>query len=305
MVAFALSNYDLKQLKTFLAVVEHGGVSAATYRLGASLSTVSRDLSSLERRLGFQLCRRGRSGFSLTPQGADLHQAAVRLFSEVQSFESNIQSMRQTLGGGFNLGVIDNVVTNNEAGVVAALSEMYRRFPDMLINVSVHSVALIDVQVRDRRIDIGITGQPEWLSGLEYEPAFSERHHLYISRRSPHLDQVRESLADRGGQHTRPIPYIARDYRSDAFGDFEGGYPLQVVARGGTLESVLAAVLAGVGCAILPRHYVEATRAADLLELETPYTPLNVQFYFAYRKDAANMRSIRALINCCGETLPR
>ena len=242
-------------------------------------------------------------GVLANPAGADLHQAAVRLFSEVQSFENAIQSMRHTLGGGFNLGVIDNVVTNNQAEVVAALSEMYRRFPDMLINVSVHSVALIDVQVRERRIDIGITGQPEWLSGLKYEPAFFERHHLYISKRSPHLDEVTANLASTGQQAGR-IPYIARDYRSDAFGKFENNFPLQVVARGGTLEAVLAAVLAGVGCAILPIHYVEATRAADFLELDTPYTPLDIQFYFAYREDAANLRSIRALINCCGETVP-
>lgn len=90
MAAFALSNYDLRQLRTFLAVVEQGGVSAAAYRLGASLSTVSRDLSALERRIGIQLCRRGRSGFSLTPQGEDVHRAAIRLFSELQSFEQTI-----------------------------------------------------------------------------------------------------------------------------------------------------------------------------------------------------------------------
>ena len=38
------------------------------------------------------------------------------------------------------------------------------------------AVSLIDVQVRERKIDVGITGQPEWLEQLEYEPAFIEQH---------------------------------------------------------------------------------------------------------------------------------
>lgn len=300
MAAFALSNYDLRQLRTFLAVVEQGGVSAAAYRLGASLSTVSRDLSALEKRIGIQLCRRGRSGFSLTPQGEDVHRAAIRLFSELQSFEQTIQSTRQTLGGGFNLGVIDNVVTNPEAGVVAALAEMHRVFPDMLINVSVHTDPMIDIQVRERRIDIGVTGQPEWLASLEYEPAFLERHCLYMSRHSPYLQATRAAFASPEGGQGTPVSYVSRDYRTDVFQEFEGRYALQVAGRGSTLESILAAVLAGVGCALLPVHFVKAAQVEDLVEIPTPHTPLQVQFYFVYRRDATNRRAILALLDCFG-----
>lgn len=299
---FALSNYDIRHLGTFLAVVEHGGVSAAAYRLGASLSAVSRDLSALENRLGLQLCRRGRSGFALTPQGEDVHRAAIKLFSDLQSFEHVIQSTRQTLGGTFNLGVIDNVVTNPEAGLVAALSDMHRLFPDMLISVSVHTVSLIDVQVRERKIEVGITGQPEWLEQLEYEPAFVEQHRLYMAAQSPHLALPRTLLAEggnaaRGGGARQAIPYISRDYRTDVFHAFEQSHPLQVAARGTTLESILASVLAGVGCALLPAHFVGMAGTDALVEVETPETPVEVQFYFVYRRDAANRRAIRALLD--------
>ncbi|WP_162906564.1 LysR family transcriptional regulator [Algihabitans albus] len=300
MAAFALSNYDLRHLRIFLAVVEHGGVSAAAYRLGASLSTVSRDLSALEKRIGIQLCRRGRSGFSLTPQGEDVHRAAIRLFSELQSFEQTIQSTRQTLGGGFNLGVIDNVVTNPDAGVVAALAQMHRVFPDMLINVSVHTDPMIDVQVRERRIDVGVTGQPEWLAPLEYKPAFFEQHRLYMSRQSPYLKATRAALASSQSGKEASVPYISRDYRTDVFQEFERRYDLQVAGRGSNLESILAAVLAGVGCALLPVHFVKSAETDGLVEIPTPHTPLRVQFYFVYRRDATNRRAIVALLDRFG-----
>lgn len=295
MSRFAVSNFDIKQLRTFLAVVEYGGVSAAAYRTGASLSSVSRDLSALETRLGIELCRRGRSGFSLTPQGEDVHSAATQLLSDLHSFEQRIQSTRQTLGGTFSLGVIDNVITNPQAGVVDALSEMHRLFPDMLINVSVHTVSLIDVQVRERKLDFAITGQPERLEPLIYEPAFVEEQRLYMSRHSPHLEAAHDMVRS-WGPETPTVPYISRAYRTDVFSSFEHKYPLHVAARGSTLESVLASVLAGVGCALLPSHFVERVGSGDLIEIVTPDTPVIAQFHLVYRRDAADKRVISALL---------
>lgn len=297
MSRFAVSDVDIKQLKTFLAVAEYGGVSAAAYRTGVSLSRISRDLSALETRLGLELCRRGRSGFSLTPHGEDVHVAATQLMSDLHAFEQRIQSTRQSLGGTFNLGVIDNVITNPQSGVVAALSEMHRLFPDMLINVSVHTVSVIDVQVRERKLDFAITGQPEGLEPLVYEPAFVEEHRLYMSRHSPHLDVTRRTFAAERGSGQQLVPYISRAYRTDVFSAFENKYPLQLAAKGSTLESVLASVLAGVGCALLPSHFVLGVGSDDLIEIPTPDTPVLAQFHFVFRRDAANRRAIGALLS--------
>lgn len=295
MTGLVLSNADLRHLRTFLVIVEQGGVSAAAGALNCSVSQISRDLSKLEQRLGLQLCRRGRSGFVLTPQGEEVHGSAIRLFSEVAHFEQTVQSARQTLAGAFNVGVIDNVVTNPESGIVTSLARMRARFPEMLINVSVHPPLLVDLGVRDRRIDVAVTGQPAGLSGLCCEPAFTESHRLYISPTSPHIEQAKALFAKRAEPGAR-LPYIARDYRTDAFETFERAYPLDIVARGRTLESVLAAVLSGLGSALLPEHFVRATGAQALVELETPMTPLTVQFFFVYRHDAGNKRAIRVLL---------
>jgi DNA-binding transcriptional LysR family regulator len=298
MAHFLTSNYDVRHLRTFLAVVEHGGLSSAAYRLGASLSSISRDLTALETRLGIELCRRGRSGFSLTPQGEDVYRAAIRLLSSLQSFEEAVESTRQSLGGTLMLGTIDSVITNPNAGIVAALAKMHRLFPAMQVNVSMHTVSLIDMQVRDSKLDLGITGQPEGLEQLIYEPAFVESQQLYIARHSPYLKLALEIDDIQRGLPKLRVPYIARGYRSDLFKRFEQLYPLQVVARGGTLESVLASVLAGVGCAILPSHLVQSAGDGQLVEIKTRHTPIEVQFHFAYRRDAAKRRAIRAMLDC-------
>jgi DNA-binding transcriptional LysR family regulator len=298
MARFLTSSYDVRHLRTFLAVVEYGGLSSAAYRLDVSLSSVSRDLTAFETRLGLELCRRGRSGFSLTPQGQDVYQAAVGLRSALQSFEETVENTRQSLGGTLMLGTIDSVITNPNAGIVAALSRMHRMFPNMQVNVSMHTVSIIDMYVRDSKLDVGITGQPEELEQLVYEPAFVETHQLYIARHSPYFDLALE-IDDKPQGHERPrVPYIGRDYRTDIFRPFEREYPLQVVARGSTLEAILASVLAGVGCALLPSHLVQSAGDSQIVEIKTRHTPVDVQFHFAYRRDAAKRRAIRAMLDC-------
>ena len=58
-----LSDLDLRLVRVFLAVVDASGVSAAQMTLNVGSSTISTQLATLETRLGFRLCDRGRGGF--------------------------------------------------------------------------------------------------------------------------------------------------------------------------------------------------------------------------------------------------
>ena len=59
----------LSQLKTFIAVVDQGGFTAAGRRLGLSQPAVSRTVATLEKELGVPLFLRRRDGLSLTDAG--------------------------------------------------------------------------------------------------------------------------------------------------------------------------------------------------------------------------------------------
>jgi DNA-binding transcriptional LysR family regulator len=303
MSAFAVSKYDIKHLRVFTAVVEHEGVTAAAHRAGVDLSTVSRDLSALEARLGVKLCRRGRGGFALTPQGESIYRASVELLSRLQIFEQEVRAAQETIGDKINFGVIDNVITNHGTGVVATLSKMHRDYPETMINVSVHEVSSIDVLVRERRIDIGMTGQPAWLQPLHYTPAFFEEDRLYVSRTSPHFDQIIGAFSNHSASPPEPVPYIARSYRTDVFQEFEQRHPLKVASMGSSLESILAAVLAGVGCALLPIHFVRGERCEDLVEIPFAGPAVSVQLYLVSRRDALAQPAVRAFMSCFNHVL--
>ena len=60
-----LTDLDLRLIRVFLAIVDAGGVSPAQATLNVGQSTISTQLATLETRLGYRLCERGRGGFSL------------------------------------------------------------------------------------------------------------------------------------------------------------------------------------------------------------------------------------------------
>lgn len=63
---------EFRELAAFVAVVEEGGMSAASRRLHVSQSALSQTVNSLERELGVKLLVRSSAGVRPTEAGATL-----------------------------------------------------------------------------------------------------------------------------------------------------------------------------------------------------------------------------------------
>ena len=110
----ALSKADLHLLRVFEAVAETGGFSSAEVRLNVSASTISRQISGLETRLGVTLCERGRGGFRLTQEGETVLHASKRLFTAVSDFDGAVSAVKGELSGQVAIASIENWVTDRE-----------------------------------------------------------------------------------------------------------------------------------------------------------------------------------------------
>lgn len=76
-----------EELRTFVAVAEAGGVTAAAARLGLAKSAVSRRISELEKRLGVDLLSRETRRFTLTPAGFAHHAKAKALLAALDELD--------------------------------------------------------------------------------------------------------------------------------------------------------------------------------------------------------------------------
>lgn len=257
-----LSNFDIRQLRVFLAVVECGGFSAAESLLGISQSTISTHIAELERRLGYQICKRGRAGFEVTERGRALHASTLKLVDAFVEFEDKALVLKGAVAGRCRLALIDNLITDPRCPIVPALRSLsaFERGPR--ISIDVLSPAEIELAVAAGRVDLGVSIVEKRLASLRYTPLYRELDVLVCGAAHPLFD-VHDEQALRVA--VSEAPKVVRTFlnHSDLF---PIGNREELIA--GTVTSVEAAaylVLAGTHIGFLPEHYVSAwVRSGDM-----------------------------------------
>ena len=109
-----ITEYDLRLLRIFVSVVEHGGFSAAEKALGITRSTISVHMSNLETRMKLKLCIRGRGGFSLTEEGQLVYRAVISLFDSLNDFSLMVGTLGKELSGEIVILCADQLDTNKQ-----------------------------------------------------------------------------------------------------------------------------------------------------------------------------------------------
>jgi DNA-binding transcriptional LysR family regulator len=180
-----LADTDIRLLKIFKAVVECGGFSTAEVELNISRAAISIAMSDLEHRLSLKLCQRGRSGFSMTDQGNEVYQATLQLFSALENFRTQVNSIHQQLKGELNIGITDTLVTMPKMKITQALSKLKQRGPEVRINIRMVPPADIEMGVLDGKLHTGVIPVSKNLPGLEYISLYNEQSHLYCSSAHP------------------------------------------------------------------------------------------------------------------------
>src|SRR5262245_30626851 len=90
---------DWSLVRAFLAVAEHGSLSAAARALGASQPTLGRQVRAMQDALGAELFRRHDKGFELTETGKALLPSARAMRQAVHDIELAAAGKEETLEG--------------------------------------------------------------------------------------------------------------------------------------------------------------------------------------------------------------
>jgi DNA-binding transcriptional LysR family regulator len=189
-----LSGGFWEELRVFLAVAKLGSFAKAGEYLGLSTPTVSRHVKRLQDQLRCQLVVSGRSGTTLTLDGASLATALSDLDHKVFSIASNFRSANSEVEG-----VVRVSVTEGLAGVF--LASQLATFHDQWPGIHIHLKTPINVRsLRDNRADIMVGFEPaeatdihcSAVGHLHLVPIASER---YLRRKGmPTLGNLSEHI---------------------------------------------------------------------------------------------------------------
>jgi DNA-binding transcriptional LysR family regulator len=128
-------------MKTFVRVVDAGGISAAAEGLGVAKSAVSRRLAELESRLGVQLLVRTTRRVNVTDAGRAFYERCVGILADVAEAESEVATERHALRGRLRMA--------------APLSFGLRHLgPALVAFAREHPGLVFDIDFSDRYVDL-------------------------------------------------------------------------------------------------------------------------------------------------------
>jgi DNA-binding transcriptional LysR family regulator len=194
----------------FVALVEAGGFAKAQIVLNLSPSTLSTHLSALERRLGGELCKRGRGGFRLTNLGRSTYAAARQLFSDIETFEARIGQDRGELVGRLRLGIVDGIVTNPNLALQSVLRRFMPGAEGVFIELRLGTPQELEQGIAEGSYDLVVGPFSQRAPGIYYRPLYGEPHGLYCGTEHP-LFAMPE--AEIGREHIERALFSVRGYR--------------------------------------------------------------------------------------------
>lgn len=249
------------QLKSFLAVVRGGSVTAAAEQLVVTQPSVSAAVAALSRELGVGLTERAGRGVVPTPAG----EAFAPYASDVLALlDQGRRAAREAADAAERELRIAAVTTAGEYIVVPLIKAYAALRPDVSVTLSVDNRERVFASVLEQRADVAIGGRPPGDSGLVGAP-FLDNEIVAITAADDPLagepDVPIEALADR--------PWLLRERGSGTRAMVEeyltehGLAPVALTL--GSNGAIKQATQAGLGVSLQSRLAVERELAQGRL----------------------------------------
>ncbi len=237
---------DVKQLESFLAIVEHGSLSKAAARLHVSASTVSGHLSQLEAELGTPLLTRQPRGMLPTNAGQVLHQGARSVFLAIEQVRNSVASAATDVAGLVRVCLPTSPATILSLPLIECLRERHPRIRlELFAGFSGH----LEDMLNQKRYDIGLLYRSLPIKGFIVEPLVDEDLVLVGGFEPDNRDEV--ALADVADLRF-VLPSRKHGLRQlvDRAFDAQGIEP-EIIAELDTLAAIREVVSSGLAATIL------------------------------------------------------
>ena len=290
-----LSDMDLRLLRVFKSVVECGGMTAAELELNIGTSTVSRHIKDLETRLGLTLCRRGRGGFALTPEGEQIYTETLRLLAGADAFRGRVDEIHRRMGGQLNIAVFDKTASNPAARLGEAIALFSALAPEVSLHLFVAPLNAIERGVLDGQFQVGVVPGHRSSEVLAYDELFQETMLLYCGAQHPLFQGV---PPDMGWDEVRRYPFAGLGYHSPNM-EISQQVRLTRQATGYDQESIATLILSGHYLGFLPDHYAEGfVRSGRMRAVQPALLRYSCSFFSILRRSPQPSRVTRAFYDC-------
>ncbi len=231
-------NFDLADLRAFLAVADLGSFRAASEALHLSQSALSRRVDKLEAALGVQLMTRTTRKVELTTIGRGFVPKARSVLNELESALIGIRDVAERLSGMVTIACVPSAVAYFLPDVIR---EYHAQYPRIRIRIIDESSSQVLTAVARGDADFGLTYIGANDAEIEFKPLLEEAFVAAVSRTHPLARRKWVQWAD-----LEDHPYIT-------------------LAQGSGNRFLMDQALVHSGCQ--PRHFCEVQHVPALVSM--------------------------------------
>ncbi|MGH3947547.1 MAG: LysR family transcriptional regulator [Pseudonocardiaceae bacterium] len=243
---------ERRQLEYFLAVVDHGGFTAAANALHVAQPSLSHSIKVLERELGAELFHRLPRGVRATAAGEALIDSARRTLRDMETARASVREVAGLMAGRLDLVSLPTLALDPLAEVIGGFR---RRYPGVQVRLAQSELGdEVREAVRTGAAELGLAdASTRRFDDLESVPIGSQELVVTLPPGTEpppcgklSIDDLltRDLVTGFAGTLVRDLLATEAERR---------GIDLTVVVEVGHRESALHLVVAGAGCAVLPR----------------------------------------------------
>ncbi|WP_068621194.1 LysR family transcriptional regulator [Paenibacillus tuaregi] len=295
---------DLRALKTFQLIVQHGSFIRAAEEMNYAQSTVTMQMQKLESELGVQLMERGRT-IKLTEAGRLLYGQSLSIMQDMEQLEEDIAGLQKGSAGHVRIGVTEPTASFRLPELIKRFLDLY---PRVRVSIEFGNTPHLSGRLLAGELDFALCSAPEVGSGLYYEPLFREEFVALIP--AGHLLSAKPLLTPVDFKdHRLLITAASCPYRQRLEAAIqESGGTRPDTMEIGSMTALKYYVLSGLGVALVPRITVEPAPEGTVIR-ELGGTLVDMVFGLLSRSSghfagSAAGRLIHYLRNELGEGLP-
>ena len=296
----------ISRVAVFIEVVKQGSFVGAGRALGLSGPAVSKQIQSLEAKLGVKLLNRTTRHVGTTEEGAVYFERASKVLADLAEAEQQVQESKECPTGKLKLNA---PMSFGIKYLCDPLSQFALRYPDVELDVDFDD-RWVDVvgEGYDLVVRVGSLGDSSLVARqlgscpiiLCASPGFLKRHGTPSSP-----DDISELPAVVYSQHGKVEDW---NYRDGSSGD-TGSVRLNRTMSTNAGELELAACVEGVGIALLPIFLAtEHLESGELVQLLPGYTTVPERgIYALYPQNRFLATRVRLLLDFlleCSESYP-
>lgn len=266
-------NLDWNLLRTFMVVVDEGGITPAAHFLGLKQPTISVALKRLEDIMGRKLVNRSPKHFSVTPWGRVLYAEASTIFGAVAQLPDLMGGLEDEVTGQISIAVASHVVSSHFDSVLERFNAQY---PRVSYTISTMDSADVIAHLQQNQVTFGICLMQQDPVGLEARVMYREFFGFYCGPSHRLYGQDNIDVAELRDEDAVSFQTDELEGSLSGVARLRRQLGMRSEPRGlsSNLPEVRRMIVANIGIGALPVHIARKDVQSGLLWQVPPYGAL-------------------------------